>query len=245
MSFGESAENYHHARYTYPPEVFNYIGEQINNKDRNSIIDLGCGTGISTIELESLGFSKIIGCDIDQDMINIAKLYKRQNIEYFVTSISSMEFKDNTYDIATAFGAFHWFCDSASINEIKRILKPKATFFVVNKNDLSDFRNTIIEVVGQYSELHQAFQKNNYFPDKILDESGFERVNKVTFKSVEKYDLEKIIAFAQSMQLWNRINLSNKPRIIEALRNHFLKTIHGSYYERLISIEVINGINSK
>jgi ubiquinone/menaquinone biosynthesis C-methylase UbiE len=66
-----------------------------------------------------------------------ARKHKTVNKEKYVTgSAERIPFSNNTFDAVTAFAAFHWFDNKASLNEIKRVLKPGGIFFVVNKTGL-------------------------------------------------------------------------------------------------------------
>jgi len=146
MPFGESAKNYHQARKTYPKKVFDLIINQMSCTDKK-LLDLGCGTGIATVELKNRGFS-CIGCDYDHTMLKEALLHGPIEIKYFAASANNLPLFKHQFDAVTAFGAFHWFYDNGSVNEIKRILKKGGVLFIINKNDTSEFRKDIIKLLN-------------------------------------------------------------------------------------------------
>ncbi len=54
-----------------------WIFETYANKN-SSILDIGCGAGRTTFGLHQIGFHKIIGLDISQEMVIQAKKLKRK-----------------------------------------------------------------------------------------------------------------------------------------------------------------------
>ena len=72
--------------------------------------------------------------DKDPEMIRQAEKEGDSPIRYVASPVDGMPFETCKFDAVTAFSAFHWFTDKASIREIKRVLKAGGVFFVVNRN---------------------------------------------------------------------------------------------------------------
>jgi ubiquinone/menaquinone biosynthesis C-methylase UbiE len=72
-NFDALSKDYDAARRGYPVELFRYLKKILINKD-DQILDVGCGTGISTRQLKRYGF-RAIGSDKGAEMIQIAKEY--------------------------------------------------------------------------------------------------------------------------------------------------------------------------
>ena len=110
--------------------------------DNPKILDVGCGSGVPTLELAKLSNGNIIGIDIDK--LSLEKFRKKLNQSKFKHKISIKEismvkndFPDENFDIIWSEGAFNIIGFKKAIKICHRILK-KEGFLVLFEtvNDL-------------------------------------------------------------------------------------------------------------
>jgi ubiquinone/menaquinone biosynthesis C-methylase UbiE len=92
------------------------------------ILDIGCGSGVPTIELAKLSGGKVTGIDIDQSCIDeFNRKIKEENlanrVEALNISLSEMKFPNETFDIVWSEGVVGNIEFETSLKEWRRLLK--------------------------------------------------------------------------------------------------------------------------
>ena len=121
------------------------IKENLDIKNNDLLLDVGCGTGISDFNCKVLGIDPSVEL-LKQNLGNQTILAKAENIP----------FKDNAFDKVISVTSMHNFDDiENSIKEIKRVGKKDFAFSVLKKT--KDF------------DLIENEIKNNFRIAKIID----------------------------------------------------------------------------
>ena len=94
------------------------------------LLDLGCGQGFFCQEFAKLG-AKVIGVDISEELINIAK--KDKSVTYHVSQAHKLDFmQSKSVDkIAIILSLQNVENANEVIKEVSRVLKPNGKFFMV------------------------------------------------------------------------------------------------------------------
>ena len=92
------------------------------------ILDIGCGSGIPTIELAKLSDGEIIGIDIDQNRLNelIRKVHNEglsDRVKTIKCSLLEMDFPNESFDIIWAEGSIWVIGFERGLKEWNRLLK--------------------------------------------------------------------------------------------------------------------------
>lgn len=217
-NFGPLAKNYDQIRFGYPNRVYETL-KALLHPDAH-VLDVGCGTGISTRELEPY-FHNITGFDVDEGMLSEAKVHN-DHIPYLQGDIRSTEFANASFDLVSAFSAFHWFTDPEDIKEIYRILKPNGIFCTVNKIDTNDLRpmfKTVLEKLGVPVET--SIKTGAYNPKTLMEAGGFVDVMEDIFEHIEWYDLEGALLLMQSWNAWSFLTDEQKASALTDLRRAY------------------------
>jgi len=115
------------ARYTAGrPRFHPLVVEQIRTfiaqaKPLQRAIDVGCGTGLSTVALKEIA-ENIVGADMSLEMIALAE--RDAGIEYVVADAVRLPFAEDEFDLMTLSSAFHWLERREFLKEAGRVLRP-------------------------------------------------------------------------------------------------------------------------
>lgn len=129
------ADRYLRSRPLYPAAIYESLVKNLSS--RGTFLDLGCGTGQSTLSFASLGLAdRGIAIDRDPEMIRTARAAARPNalkdfpIDYQVAPAESLPLEDQSVDVVLVGSAIHWFEIEGAKREIENVLKPGGSLFV-------------------------------------------------------------------------------------------------------------------
>lgn len=108
----------------YKTEI-EFITEIINknlNKTKLDILDLGCGTGIHSKLLSDMGHN-VVGVDISEGMIEIAKKNSSKNEEYFIHDIVDFRLKKKFDVVLSLFHVFSYQVNNENISGFFKTIK--------------------------------------------------------------------------------------------------------------------------
>jgi ubiquinone/menaquinone biosynthesis C-methylase UbiE len=99
-------------------------------QERPKILDVGCGSGIPTIELAKLSNGEVTGIDIDKSCIDeLNRKIRNEALSHRVEGINlsmfEMKFPDETFDIIWSEGVIRTIGFETSLKQWRRFLKLK------------------------------------------------------------------------------------------------------------------------
>jgi demethylmenaquinone methyltransferase / 2-methoxy-6-polyprenyl-1,4-benzoquinol methylase len=171
----------------------------ILRNEKALILDVACGTGDLSVELQQSGKAKVIGTDFCRPMLAVAAEKNPKNsltIPYLEGDGMNLSFADNTFDAVTiAFGLRNFSNWREGLIELQRILKVGgklavlefSTPIVPGFKQLFNFyfANVLPRIGGAVSGSRGAYEylpnSVSKFPDqkelvKMMNEVGFENV---------------------------------------------------------------------
>ena len=97
--------------------------ELMPNLENKKVLMLGCGTGEESIMLEEFNATNIVGIDLSEESIRLAK-ESYPNCEFIVGDMHKLPFKENTFDFVYSSLAIHYSSNPETVfDEINRVLK--------------------------------------------------------------------------------------------------------------------------
>lgn len=105
--------------------------------DKPRILDIGCGSGVPTVELARLSQGEIIGIDIHQPSLDkLTRKIESAGLSGWIKAVNcsmfNMDFGDESFNIIWAEGSIWIIGFERGLKEWRRLLKPKG-FLVVHE----------------------------------------------------------------------------------------------------------------
>jgi len=234
------ADVYDSARPKCPEKVKEIIVKYLG-KNPSFVVDLGCGTGLSTTIWSEIS-SKVIGIEPSTDMIKIAreKLDDLENVTFVSAFSDNTGLENSSVDIITCSQSFHWMNPESTLNEVSRILKKGGVFAVYDCDwppvcnleaelEYNKLFEKINEIESTHSDVKDKFirwNKDNHLLN-IKNSENFRYVREIVFSNTEICTAQRFIAIALSQGGLQAIIKANIDEI-----NPFLV----SFEERILDI---------
>ncbi len=219
------AEGYAKHRPSYPPEAIDCLVEECHLGADSIVVDIGCGTGISTRLLAAKGL-QVIGIEPNADMRDTAGQTALESssgtIEYRQGQAEKTGLPASCAAAVTAFQAFHWFDGERALAEFHRILEPKGNLALVwNDRDDSDSLTGAYHQILSNSLEGQAVTNSWRKSSEILHQSRWFAPPRVfTFSSDQTLDEDGLVGRALSASYAPR-DPANREKLVAGLRDLF------------------------
>jgi SAM-dependent methyltransferase len=149
--------------------------------EKPRILDIGCGSGIPTLELARLGRGDVIGIDIDRPALDkfvrkIAEAGLNKRVQALNCSLLHMGFLDESFNIIWSEGSIYAIGFERGLQEWNRFLRPGG--FMVIHDEQGNVREKLdqISICGYnllgYFLLSQDTWRREYFDplEKLVNE---------------------------------------------------------------------------
>ncbi|RCX16437.1 methyltransferase family protein [Fontibacillus phaseoli] len=244
------------------PELVADILTAYLEKRPELVLDLGCGTGLSTWIWRDRA-EQIIGVEPNDDMRSKAE-EKRRGISgsdhvSFVSGYSNhLGASDASVDIITCSQSFHWMEPVSTLNEAHRVLRRGGIFAAYDCDwppVLSwELEKAYMQLTGKADELieqsadqeKQAVKRNKNEHLSSLEQSGlFRYTREIVFHNKETCDAERYVGLALSqggLQTVFKLGMTELNPEIESFRHQAREYFNGESKEILFSYRMTLGI---
>ena len=183
--------------------------EMLPPVEKPRILDVGCGTGVPTMELARLSQGEIIGLDIDQTALD--KLNQRikqaglaSRVKTIKCSMFKMDFPNKSFDIIWAEGVLSRISFEKALTDWQRFLKTEG-FLVLHdairfiEKDLEKSSSCGFTLYGNFKLPEDAFWIEYYKPlQKRIDELRIKYANDVEVLSVLDNEQREIDSYKKN-----------------------------------------------
>jgi len=150
--------------------------------DRPRILDIGCGSGIPTLELARLSQGEVIGIDVDQPALDkfssiIKEAALADRVRAINCSMFNLDFEDESFDIIWSEGSIYAIGFERGLRKWKRFLKPGGFMAIHDEQGniqekLEQISKCGYELLGYFTLSEDVWWKEYFAPlEKWLAES--------------------------------------------------------------------------
>jgi ubiquinone/menaquinone biosynthesis C-methylase UbiE len=217
--FSNRVENYVKYRPNYPAKVLQLFVDEMNLRKDSVVADIGAGTGISARLFLENG-NQVFGVEPNEAMRKAAEEFLKDfsNFKSINGMAENTSLENESVDFIVAAQAFHWFDQTNTRREFKRILKDDG-FVVLMWNErqldttafLKDYESLLIEFGTDYETVrHENITKEtlqNFFQTNF---------SQAIFQNSQTVDFDGLRGRMLSSSY---IPSADNPRFAEMLKN--------------------------
>ena len=212
--FSGLADIYAASRPSYPIEAIDFIIKSTGLNSNSFMVDVGCGTGISTRLFADRGI-KILGIEPNEDMLLSAQRASKSksdsatgdtitndsdNPRYVHGTAEDTGLPEEHVDAVLSAQAFHWFNPDTALAEFHRILKTGGHVVLMwnERHEIDEFTKGYGDLFRRLPETAKVEMKRGIAGDPLLSSKLFHDATRTNFPFFQRVDLNGLIGRAFS-----------------------------------------------
>lgn len=207
--FSGLADTYENARPQMPVYPISVIEKYLGRKP-DLVLDLGCGTGLSTLVWKD-HCKQIIGIEPNDDMLSVATKKQACGISFKKAYAHDTGIAENTADVVICSQSFHWMEPTQTLKEVNRVLAVNGIFATVDcdwppvcswdvEQSYNELFNKVSIIESENSELQSSFfrwDKNKHLYN--IENCGYFRYTReIVFINSEACTANRLVNIALS-----------------------------------------------
>ena len=192
-----AAERYAKGRPYFHPLVIQRSKEFLSLREPlRRALDLGCGTGLSTIALKEIA-SVVVGVDASREMIALAPEDSR--ITYLVSSAENLPFGESEFDLITMSQVFHWLDRGRFFAEARRVLRADSWLIIYD-----NYFSAQIDGNAEFHRWHRDSYLERYpspprawasFAAEGVEDEGFHLLHHEEIENTMRFSPEGLVDY--------------------------------------------------
>jgi SAM-dependent methyltransferase len=192
----EVAARYAMVRPSFHQEALLHLRSFAGIERFHSVLDVGCGTGQSSIALASIA-DRVIAIDPSQEMLNLAP--PRPNVLYRLGLAEQLDFAAGEFDLVSASSALHWFDQDRFYAQCRRVLAPAGLLVVYNDHFTTHMQDAAACRRWMRSRFARQFPSPRRgmrdIDERKAADGGFTVAHRSSFTHLVRFSREEFIAF--------------------------------------------------
>jgi ubiquinone/menaquinone biosynthesis C-methylase UbiE len=237
--FGEVGEEYERFRTGYGRAAYEHLLHEGALRPGADVVDVGCGTGVSTEPLLAHG-ATVIGIDPDPEMLARAHRRLGGRARLLEGRAEALPVPDRSVDLVVAGQAAHWFREPDASRELARVLRPGGTVAYLWKYPAPDtpwvylVDELLVELGG---EPVRSIYGVGTVPELIAE--PWHRYRRAVFEHPVPYTVESYVGYVASRFRIRRMVGERHGEFFERLRARLeSEVVHGAFVERNLTYVV-------
>ncbi len=217
--FSNRVENYVKYRPYYPKEILQLFRDEMNLQKNSVVADIGAGTGISAKLFLENG-NPVFGVEPNAAMREAAENYLQNfpNFKIVDGTAEKTNLPDKSVDFVVAAQAFHWFDQTTTRKEFKRILKDRGFVALIwneRQLDSTAFLRGYENLLTRFGIDYQQVRHENITKETLQDFFQTEFLQAI-FQNSQTVDLDGLRGRMLSSSY---VPSAENPRFAEMLKN--------------------------
>lgn len=199
--FSESAARYASYRPTYPAELFQWLSDQSETRER--AWDCGTGNGQAAVALAT-HFQEVVATD--PSYAQLAHAARASRIQYAAMTAEDSALASRSVQLVTVAQALHWFQLPRFYTEVRRVLTPGGLLAVWTYGLLSISPQIDSSIRTFYKETLRGY----WPPERALVDAGYASIpfpfaerSTPTFRMSRSWTLEQLAGY---MDTWSAVS---------------------------------------
>ena len=171
--FSNRVENYVKYRPSYPSEILDLFRDEMNLQKKSVVADIGSGTGISA-KLFLENDNAVFGVEPNEAMRVAAENFLQDfpNFRSIKGTAENTTLSDKSVDFVIAAQAFHWFDETKTRSEFKRVLKDNGFVALIwneRQLDSNEFLRDYEKLLNEFGTDYQKVRHDNITKESLRE----------------------------------------------------------------------------